>query len=308
MSTEQESLASELPPGTTLKILVAEDDPMLRMILTKQLSGMADVRLCADGVEAWKLYQEDPPDILLSDWMMPRMSGLELCRRVKGLSDGCYVILITARDALDDKVDALDCGADEYLVKPVHHRELLARIKAGARIHTKHRSLATENLSLSTENRTDGLTGLKNRRSFEETLSYEMAKADRAGKPFCLLLGDVNRFKSINDQYGHQVGDRVLVAVGAIMADTLRKIDMVFRLGGDEFAAILPECNCEGANKALARVKSAVTGLRFPEMADPVGISLGLAIFDPADAVPADILIEKADKDMYEAKRAIKSG
>jgi len=300
MPTEQENLANDLPPGTTLKILVAEDDPMLRMILTKLLSGLADVRLAADGVEAWKLYQEDPPDILLSDWMMPHMSGLELCQRVKGLSDGCYVILITARDALDDKVDALECGADEYLVKPVHPRELWARIKAGARIRSKHRSLKDES-------RTDGLTALRNRRSFEEMLSYEMAKADRAGKPFCLLLGDVNRFKSINDQYGHQVGDRVLVAVGAAMAETLRKIDMVFRLGGDEFAAILPDCANDGGLKCLDRIKSVVAGLRFPEMTDPVGISLGLAIFNPTDPVAADTLIEKADKEMYEAKRAMKS-
>jgi len=300
--TEQQNLANDLPPGTIWKILVAEDDPDARILLTKQLSGKPelDVRLAADGVEAWKLYQEDPPDILLSDWMMPRMSGLELCRRVKGLSDGCYVILITARDALDDKVGALEYGADEYLVKPVHPRELLARINAGARIRSKH-------LSLAAEGRTDGLTALRNRRSFEEMLSYEMAKADRAGKPFCLLLGDVNRFKSINDEYGHQVGDRVLVAVGAAMTDALRKIDIVFRLGGDEFAAILPDCPYEGGVNCLARVKSVVAALSFSEMTEAVGISLGLAIFDPTAPVPADMLIEKADKEMYEAKRAMKS-
>jgi diguanylate cyclase (GGDEF)-like protein len=290
--------ANEVSEGGALKILVAEDDPMLRMILTKLLSGMADLRLAADGVEAWKQYQADPPDILLSDWMMPNMSGLELCRRVKASADFCYVILITARDALDDKINALDCGADEYLVKPVHPRELWARIKAGARILASHRSLAAEN-------RTDGLTGLKNRRAFEEALPYEMAKADRAGKPFCLVLGDVNRFKSINDQYGHQVGDHVLKAVGAAMTETLRKIDVVFRLGGDEFAAILPECPYQGGRQCLTRLTAAIAGLRVPELNEPIGVSLGLALFDPTDPVPTDALVRQADQEMYQAKRAV---
>jgi diguanylate cyclase (GGDEF)-like protein len=190
------------------------------------------------------------------------------------------------------------CGADEYLVKPVHPRELWARIKAGARILAAHRSLAAEN-------RTDGLTGLKNRRAFEEALPYEMAKADRAGRPFCLLLGDVNRFKSINDQHGHPLGDRVLIEVGKVLTQTLRKIDMVFRLGGDEFAAILPDCPHQGGIQCLDRINAGITALRFEEMTDPVAMSLGLAMFDPSNPVSINELIEGADREMYGAKRAI---
>jgi two-component system cell cycle response regulator len=286
----------EVPPKPDLKILVAEDDPNLRIILNKQLGGMAQLRLAVDGADAWKQYQEDPPDILLSDWMMPNMSGLDLCRMVKALPDFCYVILMTARDALDDKVNALDCGADEYLVKPVHPRELSARIKAASRILDKHQTL-------SAESRIDGLTGLKNRRAFEEALPYEMAKADRAGKPFCLVMGDVNRFKAINDQYGHQVGDKVLSAVGHVMTESLRKVDFLYRLGGDEFAAILPECPRGGGEKCLVRLKNAVTGLRVTEMPESVGISLGLAIFDPSSPVAMDVLIREADQQMYLSKR-----
>ena len=285
-------------PGAELKILVAEDDSNLRLILTKLLGGMGQLRVAVDGAEAWEQYQTDRPDILLSDWMMPNMNGLDLCRRVKAASDFCYVILMTARDALDDKVNALDCGADEYLVKPVHPRELEARIKAASRIVDLHRALAAEN-------RTDGLTGLKNRRSFEEALPYEMAKADRAGKAFCLVMGDVNRFKAINDQYGHQAGDRVLAAVGSVMIQTLRNVDMVFRLGGDEFAAILPECPREGGLQCLVRLNKAVNQLRLPEIPEPVGISLGLAIFDPTDPISTDTLIREADNEMYQAKRSV---
>ena len=286
----------DVPAKGQLKILVAEDDPNLRIILSKLLGGMAQLRLAVDGADAWKQYQEDPPHILLSDWMMPNMSGLDLCRMVKAVPEFCYVILMTARDALDDKVNALDCGADEYLVKPVHPRELAARIKAASRILESHQSLAAEN-------RTDGLTGLKNRRAFEEALPYEMAKADRAGKPFCLVMGDVNRFKAINDQYGHQVGDTVLSAVGRAMTQSLRKIDFMYRLGGDEFAAILPECPRVGGENCLLRLKTAVKSLRVAEMPEPVEISLGLAVFDPFSPVAMDVLIREADKEMYLAKR-----
>jgi two-component system cell cycle response regulator len=298
LSPNDQRQPSELSDGPRLKILLAEDDPMLRMILTKLLGGIADLRLAVNGDEAWKQFQADPPDILLSDWMMPNMSGIELCRRVKALSDFCYVILITARDALDDKVSALECGADEYLVKPVHPRELWARIKAGARILAAHRALAAEN-------RTDGLTALKNRRAFEEALPYEMAKADRTGKPFCLMLGDVNRFKSINDQHGHPLGDRVLIEVGRVLTQTLRKIDMVFRLGGDEFAAILPDCPPQGGVQCLERINASMADVRFDEMTESVALSLGLTTFDPANPVSIDELIREADREMYDAKRAI---
>ena len=298
LSPDDQHQLSELSDSPRLKILLAEDDPMLRMILNKLLAGMADLRLAVDGVEAWNQFQADPPDILLSDWMMPNMSGLELCRRIKASSYYCYVILITARDALDDKVSALECGADEYLVKPVHPRELWARIKAGARILAAHRSLAAEN-------RTDGLTGLKNRRAFEEALSYEMAKADRAGRPFCLMLGDVNRFKSINDQHGHPLGDRVLIEVGKVLTQALRKIDMVFRVGGDEFAAILPDCPQQGGQQCVDRINAGLAALRFQEMSQPVAMSLGLSTFDPANPVSTNELIREADREMYDAKRAI---
>jgi two-component system, cell cycle response regulator len=293
---DEQAFSPGLRPEAGLKILVAEDDANLRLILTKMLGGMGQLRLAVDGVDAWEQYQADPPDILLSDWMMPNMNGLDLCRRVKAVPKFCYVIVMTARDALDDKVNALECGADEYLVKPVHPRELEARIKAASRIVELHQALAAEN-------RTDGLTGLKNRRSFEEALPYEMAKADRAGKAFCLMMGDVNRFKAINDQYGHQAGDRVLTAVGNVMIQTLRKIDMVFRLGGDEFAAILPECPREGGERCIFRLNTAVNKLRVPEIQEPVGMSLGLAIFDPTDPIPMELLIRQADNEMYQAKR-----
>jgi two-component system chemotaxis response regulator CheY len=300
MPMEHDPTVLGVSEKSELKILIAEDDPNLRIILNKQLAGKGQVRLAVDGTDAWKQFQEDPPHILLSDWMMPNMDGVELCRRVKAIPRFCYVIMMTNQDTLDDKVKALDDGVDDYLVKPVEPRELDARINAGARICRAQHSREAESLI-------DGLTGLKNRRAFEEALPLEMAKADRAGKPFCLVMGDVNRFKVINDQYGHQVGDKVLSAVGHVMTESLRKVDFLYRLGGDEFAAILPECPRLGGVNCLLRLKMAVEGLRVDEMPETVGISLGLSVFDPSAPVAMDVLIREADKEMYLSKRERKT-
>lgn len=298
LAPDSETLPPDFPQDPFLKVLLADDDPLSRLILTKLLAGKVDLRLASDGAAAWEEYQRDQPDLLLSDWMMPGMNGLELCRRVKASGSFCYVVLITAREELDDKVGALDCGADEYLVKPVNPRELWARIRAGSRIVAAHRHLAAEN-------RTDGLTLLKNRRAFEEEISYEMDVADRTGKPFCLVLGDVNRFKAINDQYGHQVGDRVLVSVGAAMTETLRKVDLVFRLGGDEFAALLPDCPLRGGELCVSRLEAAVAALRFPEIEGTVTTSFGLAVFEPRIPMTVEELMREADEQMYQAKRTV---
>lgn len=285
----------ELPNGEPLKVLVAEDDPLLRLIMEKRLNKEVSLRIAGDGVEAWTLFQEDPPDVILTDWMMPNMNGLELCRKVKAASRFSYVILMTAKGELDDKVEALECGADEYLVKPVDQRELWARLRAGARIVATTRQLAAESL-------TDGLTGLRNRRAFESALAHELAMSERTRKPFCLIMGDVNCFKAINDTYGHQAGDRVLVSVGSVLQGTLRTTDTVFRLGGDEFAAILPECAMEGGVMCLNRMHGVAAGLRFDDMLLPVMLGLGIAVFDPDHPVRAEALIKEADERMYQDK------
>jgi diguanylate cyclase (GGDEF)-like protein len=286
----------DLPNGERLKVLVAEDDPLLRLIMEKRLNKAVSLRIAGDGAEAWTLFQEDPPDVVLTDWMMPNMSGLELCRNVKAVSRFCYVILMTAKGELDDKLEALECGADEYLVKPVDQRELWARLRAGARILAANRVLAAESM-------TDGLTGLKNRRAFESAYAHEQAMSERTRKPFCLIMGDVNRFKAINDTYGHQAGDRVLVSIGSALQGTLRTTDTVYRLGGDEFAAILPDCAMEGGVMCLNRMQAVAAGLRFDEMPLPVTLSLGVAVFDPDHPVQAEALIREADERMYQDKR-----
>ena len=287
---------ADFPQGTALKVLVAEDDPSLRMILGKLLGEVVTLRLAEDGLDAWQQFEASPPDLLVTDWMMPGMDGLDLCRRVKMASNFCYVILMTAKDALDDKVDALEGGADEYLVKPVDPRELFARIRAGARIVAAHRKLTDES-------RSDKLTGLGNRRAFDEALASEAARSERSGRPFCLLIGDVNDFKCVNDTYGHAVGDEVLAAIGQALAQTVRKGDTAYRLGGDEFAVILPDCPEQGGRECLGRLTKAVESFRASAICAPVGMSLGVAVFEPGLATTLDSLIKLADERMYQAKR-----
>jgi len=287
---------ADFPQGTALKVLVAEDDPMLRMILVKMLTGTVDLQVAEDGLQAWQRFEANPPDLLVSDWMMPGMDGLALCRLVKSVPQFCYVILMTAKDTLDDKVDALECGADEYLVKPVEPRELFARIRAGARIVALNRKL-------SDDSRTDKLTGLRNRRAFDEALASEAARSERSGRPFCLLIGDVDDFKSVNDTYGHAVGDDVLAAISRMIEQAIRKGDTAYRLGGDEFAVILPECPETGGRECLGRMVKAVEGFRVSAMRGPVGLSLGVAVFEPGQSATLDSLIRRADEHMYSTKR-----
>jgi diguanylate cyclase (GGDEF)-like protein len=287
---------ADFPQGAALKVLVAEDDPSLRLILGKLLGGVVTLRLAEDGLDARQQFEADPPDLLVTDWMMPRMDGLELCRLVKSAPQFCYVILMTAKDALDDKVDALESGADEYLVKPVEPRELFARIRAGARIVALNRKL-------SDDSRTDKLTGLRNRRAFDEALASEAARSERSGRPFCLLIGDIDDFKSVNDTYGHAVGDEVLAAISRLIEQAIRKGDTAYRLGGDEFAVILPDCPEAGGQDCLGRLAKAVEGFTAPSTRAPLGMSLGMAAFEPGRSTTLDALIRRADERMYGRKR-----
>jgi len=237
------------PVGTSGgRVLVAEDDRFYRRILEKRLEAAGhEVVVTTNGAEAWKIIQEDPPEVLLSDWMMPHMDGYELCRHVKdqeGLQ-AVYCVLLTAKDRVDDKVTALDGGADDYLVKPCEDKELLARVRTGLRVNRLHKRLEEAS-------RRDGLTGLYNRRSFDERLWEEIARSRRYDSPLSLVMIDLDHFKAVNDNFGHVVGDEVLIEVAKRLDIRVRAGEVAVRFGGDEFAVILPNTPVDGA-QVLAR-------------------------------------------------------
>jgi len=286
------------------RALIIDDDPSVHIIAAKRLAAMGcDTYSAHDGAEGWQKVQDERPDLVLCDWMMPKLSGVDVCRRVKQDPElaGIYFIILTAKGQTGDRVAGLEAGADEFLTKPVDPAEFQARVKAGLRIIEHHRSLAT--LAL-----TDSLTGLRNRRAFEEDLAREIARAARYRGCLSLIILDVDRFKEVNDRFGHDRGDELLRAVATTLVQDVRSGDTTYRIGGDEFAAILP--HGKPARSALqSRIAHAVAGLQqFAVDGRPPSVSMGICANTPEAPLTAAEMIRRADQAMYQAKRSMKTG
>jgi diguanylate cyclase (GGDEF)-like protein len=281
-------------------ILVAEDDRFYRRILAKRLEAEGHrVTLTANGEEAWEAIRLDKPDLLLSDWMMPLVDGYELCRRVKADPKlrSIYCILLTAKDQTDDKVSALDLGADEYLVKPCDERELMAHVRTGLRAQRRTKRLEEQSI-------TDPLTRLRNRRCLDQRMAEEVSRARRSGTPLSLVYIDLDHFKRVNDRFGHLAGDEVLAMVGKILRERVRLGEVAARIGGDEFAVLLPDTRERGARAFAAWVERAIAGLRLDRhgCADlALGCSTGCAELEAVGDGAS--LMRTADDALYRRKR-----
>jgi len=282
------------------RILVAEDDRFYRRILEKRLEAAGHhVTVVTDGSDAWEILQDDPPEVLLSDWMMPRMDGYELCRHVKDRNtlQGVYCVLLTAKDRVEDKVAALDGGADDYLVKPCDDKELLARVRTGLRVSRLYKRLEEAS-------RRDGLTGLYNRRSFDERLFEEISRAQRYETPLSLVMIDLDHFKAINDNFGHVVGDEVLIDVAKRLDVRVRAGEVAVRFGGDEFAIILPNTDVEGAEVLARDVEACFAESSLPrDDVFPHGISASAGAAELKRGFGPKELIRAADLALYARKK-----
>jgi diguanylate cyclase (GGDEF)-like protein len=294
-----------------MRILVVDDDPRSRLVVQRAVERLGHEPTAAgDGETAWLCFNHDTPDVLISDLMMPKLDGLELCRRVRAdvRERYTYIILATALGDREDVVRGMEAGADDYLVKPVGLFALQARLIAAQRVTLLHAELARHRAELAHLARYDPLTQLGNRRSLDDDLKVLHARSQRYGRSYCLAICDVDHFKAYNDTYGHQAGDEALRAVAATMAREVRAGDGVYRFGGEEFVLVLPEQTLETGLIATDRMRGAVQQLAIPHAAAGSGgvltLSAGVAAFSPGEATTAEELLKRADAALYRAKSA----
>jgi diguanylate cyclase (GGDEF)-like protein len=260
-----------------------------------------------DGNRACEILQaEDAPRLAILDWKMPGMEGVDICREIRKLTDGCYtyIILLTAQQRDEDLVSGMDAGADDYIVKPFKHNELKVRLRAGRRIIELQNELLAARDILREKASHDSLTGLLNHEEILGVLDRELARSQRDGVCVSIIMADIDHFKKINDTYGHLAGDAVLRLTAQKIDSMVRPYDAVGRYGGEEFLLILPECCKECAvafaHRLCARISS--DKMDTPEGQIPVTISLGVAASDREKRADGQSLVRAADAALYQAK------
>jgi two-component system, cell cycle response regulator len=291
-----------------MRILIADDEPISRKLLHATLERLGhEVVAVADGSAAIEaLLAPDAPRLAILDWMMPGMNGLEVCRAIRERAPAyVYVVLLTARDTAEDVVTGLEAGADDFLTKPFEANELRVRLRSGARVLDLLGSLVEVQEALKVQATVDHLTGLWNRRMVLEQLDREVNRARHEKRPFALAIVDVDRFKSINDTYGHRIGDVVLRFAAAALKSQLRQYDFVGRFGGEEFLVLLPGCDAASARAVGERMREFIASQQAAVGTDAVQVtvSVGIAVTLNGSA-SADALVEAADAALYRAKEA----
>lgn len=300
-----------------MRVLIAEDDAASSLILRTAVERLGHTSLAADdGVKAWEILQATAVDVVISDWMMPGLTGIELCRRVR--SDPrpgyTYFIFLTSQSEKTQMLSGIESGADDYLLKPLDFDELKLRLLVAARITGLHaelgdkrRELERLNQRLSEEGRTDSLTQLGNRLRLNEDLEVLAARARRHGQRYCIAMCDIDFFKIYNDTHGHGAGDEVLRTVARAIRDTARQGDGLYRYGGEEFVLVLPEQSLATAALAVDRMRKAVESLAIPLDQGPpariVTISAGVAVLTPGEGGNSEHLLTDADAALYRAKK-----
>lgn len=255
------------------------------------------------GTEALSiLEQEDHPNLAVLDWVMPGMDGIDVCRiiREKNRAGYVYIILLTARCSREDIIKGLESGVDDYMVKPFYPEELKYRLKIGERII----KLEQDILKIA---RTDYLTEVLNRMAFMERMAGEIKRAEREQKPLGIVIADIDHFKKVNDEYGHQAGDAVLKNFAFCLKKMCREYDFLGRYGGEEFIICVPDCDVEKTFKVAERMRKVVelNPSYIEDIKSDIYItaSFGVASLEPGDKKTIDDLIKEADEALYEAKR-----
>jgi diguanylate cyclase (GGDEF)-like protein len=291
------------------KVLVADDSRIYRKLVEDTLSEKQYSLLFAkSGREAIDLFSEHQPSVVITDWMMPDLSGIELCEHIRNHSSQAsytYLIILTGITEKDKLVKGLAAGADDYLTKPFHSDELLARVGVGHRIVELHRQLEAKNLLLEELALTDSLTGLPNRRAIEDWATRQLSGAARYGFSFLVVMADLDHFKAVNDTHGHDAGNAVLKRFSEILRTNSRRSDICGRIGGEEFLFVLTHTTQENARVVIERIRADLEATKFDFDGSRLTVtaSFGVAGFEGTEAPDFNRLVSQADAALYAAKR-----
>jgi two-component system, cell cycle response regulator len=285
-----------------MKILVADDSSFYRNMLQSLLESWGyEVVLAADGHEAQRILDsDDTPRMAILDCVMPGLSGLELCERIRARKHGCvYAILLSADNQESDVARGFEFGADDYLCKPFNQYELRTRLRVGELIIRSREEVVDAHDALKFEASHDFLLRIWNRRAILELLSKELSRAKRSQTPLCVLLADLDLFKRVNDSYGHLIGDDVLRSAAERMATAVRNDDHVGRYGGEEFLVVLPNCTSEAAQEVAERVRQSIENALLPNEVK-ITVSVGVSQWRGQEI---HHLLHRAEVALYGAKQ-----
>jgi diguanylate cyclase (GGDEF)-like protein len=292
----------------TMLVLIAEDEPVSRQLLARMLTKCGyEVVAASDGAEAWRILNaSDAPRLAILDWMMPEMTGPEVCRKLRELKREpyTYILLLTARTDKQDVVEGMDSGADDYVTKPFDTKELQVRLRAGRRILDLQAELMEAREALRDQATHDPLTRLWNRYALLDNLNREQSRAGREGTPLAVIMVDLDHFKQVNDTHGHLAGDAVLREAAHRMQAAVRTYDHVGRYGGEEFLIVLPGTCGANALQLAERMRLAIACEPVAAGGAAIGVtaSFGVTATERAAGGNPETLIRLADEALYRAK------
>jgi two-component system, cell cycle response regulator len=295
--------------GKDLQVLVVDDSSVYRKLVADTLYYQPYSLLMAkSATEALELFAQHAPPIVLTDWMMPDLTGLELCQRIRSDSQSSYtyVILLTSMTEKDSVVKGLEAGADDYLTKPFDPGELQARLAVGSRIIKLHRQIESKNQQLEETTRIDTLTGLPNHRAIQEWATWQLKGAAQHGFPMWVVLADIDQFQKLNETHGQEAGDEVLKEFGKILRENSRSSDICGRATDDEFVLILTHVAKEEISATVDRYRQLFEAHSFNFNGQTVKVtaSFGGVGFAGMEAPDFSTLVRTADKALFAAKQA----
>jgi len=289
------------------KVLVADDSPLYRRLVEQALSqDNCSVLFASNAREAIEIFEREHPALVITDWITPDLTGIELCRKIRADASASYtyLIILTSNAEKENVVKGFSAGADDYLTKPFHRDELLARVRVGRRLIDLHRQIEANNRLLAELALTDSLTGLPNRRAIEAWAERQLRGAARHGFPFWVVITDLDRFKNVNDTHGHDAGDMVLKKFAEILKANTRISDISGRIGGEEFLQVLTHTDELNMRLVVERIRAQFASEKFLVNGAVVMVtaSFGVAGFCGKKPPTFAQLLRQADSALYRSK------